>query len=278
MNEGSSRHPTYVGRRIPNGTVGSPTASTVVRWAVPALFALFAIALWHLVVTRFHVPTYLVPSPVLIFADIRDNFRTMATHIGWTALEAALGLIAAIIVGGTLGTLFAVFRRLEQAILPWAVASQAVPIIAIAPLLVLWFGNGLTSKVIMAALGSLFPMLVNTTRGLGSADPLLLELARVYSARGWTIFRKLRLPSALPYITAGMRVAAAFAMIGAIVAELAGSDKGIGYVIMQATYRFDAVRLFSAILLSGVCGLSFFGLVVLLERIALRRHTQWTRN
>ena len=193
-------------------------------------------------------------------------------HGAITFLEAFLGFALALVIGFALGTSFAVFSVLERALLPYAIASQAVPIVAVAPLLILWLGAGLSSKVAMAALICFFPMVVNSTKGLRSVGDQQIALMHIYNATRWQIFWKLRFPASLAYVLSGMKISAALAMIGAIVAEYAGADEGLGYVIMQATYRLDTVQLFAGIFYSALGGWVLFLIVLAVERRFLGRY------
>lgn len=242
------------------------------RIAYPLLFALLVLVGWHVIVTLFEIPVYLLPSPTRIFRVMVSDGDYFISHSVTTLVEAVLGFALAVLAGFLLGTVFALFGFIERMILPYAIASQAVPIVAVAPLFILWLGNSLASKVAMAALICFFPMVVNTSRGLRAVGDQHLALMRVYNATRRQIFWKLRFPSSLPYILSGMRISAALAMIGAIVAEYAGADRGIGYVIMQATYRLDSVQLFAGIFYSALGGLLIFSGVLLTERYFLARY------
>jgi NitT/TauT family transport system permease protein len=239
--------------------------------ALPALFALSAILLWSLAVRVFSIPQYLIPSPGDIWRTMFGTGGYYFSHVLVTLIEAVIGFALAVLIGFATGTLFAMFGWLEQMLLPYAIASQAIPIVAVAPLLVLWLGSGVASKVAMATLLCFFPMVVNTTKGLRAVGPEQLALFRVYNASSLQVFWKLRVPSSLPFVASGMRISAALSMIGAIVAEYAGADRGIGYVIMQATYRVDTAQLFAAILYAALGGLLIFFLSVMLERVCMKR-------
>lgn len=243
------------------------------RWrkAIPAglLFAA-ALVVWEVVVRLFDVPAYILPAPTEIGRELTVEGSSLAVALGWTMLEAVLGFL----VGSSLAFLAAVIfihvPVLERAAFPWAIVLQTVPIVAIAPLLTIWFGFTLAPKVIIAAIICFFPVLVNTARGLRSISGQALELMHVLSASKASIFWRLRLPSSLPYVFAGLRVAATLSVIGAIVAEFTGSDRGIGYVIVQASYRIDTRLMFAGIALSSIGGILFFNLVGWIEKAALR--------
>ena len=242
----------------------------------PALFAIFAIFIWNILKSLFSIPDYLLPSPQAILSSAVADSNYFIYHASITLLEAALGFTFAIFLGFFLGAIFAIFGAVEKMALPYAIASQAIPIVAIAPLFILWFGSGLASKVAMAMVLCFFPMVVNTTKGLRTVTPHHLALMKIYRATRWQTFWKLRFPASLPFVISGMKVSAALAMIGAIVAEYAGADRGIGYVIMQATYRLDTLQLFGGIFYSALGGLLIFGFVLLLDLIFSRYTNQYS--
>ena len=230
------------------------------------------LAVWQAGVSAFHVPEFLFPSPLRIFEQLRADSTYLFDQSLVTLTEAFCGLVFAVTAGFLLGTAFALSATLERMVLPYAIGSQAVPIVATAPLLSLWLGAGMTSKIAMAALICFFPMVVNSTRGLRAMSREQSALMRVFGASDWQTFWKLRFPISLSYLLSGMRASAALAMIGAIVAEYAGADRGLGYVIMQATYRVDTPRLFAGILFSALGGWLLFLVVVLVEYTALKRY------
>ena len=185
-------------------------------------------------------------------------------------LEAILGFLVGSSIAIVTAVVFVHVPIVERAAFPWAIVLQTVPIIAIAPLLTIWFGFTLMPKVVIAAIICFFPVLVNTTRGLRSVSAEAFELMSVLSASKRQILWRLRVPSSLPYVFAGLRIAATLSVIGAIVAEFTGSDRGIGYVIVQASYRLDTRLMFAAIVLSCLGGILFFGFIGWLERRSLR--------
>jgi NitT/TauT family transport system permease protein len=239
---------------------------------LPLTFALLVLVIWQALTSVFRIPEFLLPSPLRILDQVKLDYGDLFNQGFVTLVEALLGLLVAVATGFLLGAAFALSGTLERMVLPYAVASQAIPIIATAPLLILWLGSGMASKVAMAALICFFPMVVNSTRGLRAASNEQLALMRVFGATVWQTFWKLRLPTSLVYVLSGMRVSAALAMIGAIVAEYAGADRGLGYVITQATYRLDTPRLFAGILYSALGGWLLFLAVAFVERVALARY------
>ena len=243
------------------------------RWkgVIPAaILALLALAIWQLVVIAADVPAYIVPSPTEIGRELISRGPSLVADLGWTMLEAVTGFLIGGGVAFVTAVVFVHIRIVERAAFPWAIVLQTIPIVAIAPLLTIWFGYTLVPKVAIAAIICFFPVLVNTTRGLRSVSSQAMELMRVLSARKASIFWRLRLPSSLPYVFAGLRVAATLSVIGAIVAEFTGADRGIGFVIVQASYRIDTRLMFAAITLSSLAGIVFFHLIGWIERAALR--------
>jgi NitT/TauT family transport system permease protein len=190
-----------------------------------------------------------------------------------TFLEAMVGFIVGVSSAFALGAAFVHSRILERSIAPYFVALQAVPIVATAPLLIIWFGNGLLSKVIMAAMICFFPMVINTTVGLKDIPEDALDLMRMLSASRRQIFLKLRLPASLPFIFSGLKISATLSVIGAVVAELAGATQGIGFQIMVSSYRTDTPMLFAAVLFSALTGILFYYAVVAAERL-WQRHSR----
>ena len=253
-----------------------PSASRT-RWAsrlrtlVPAaLLFMLVLVVWQAVVVLFDVPAYIIPSPTEIAGELAVEGPDLAADLGWTMLEAVLGFLVGSSFAIVTAVVFVHVPIVERAAFPWAIVLQTVPIIAIAPLLTIWFGFTLVPKVAIAAIICFFPVLVNTTRGLRSVSTEAFELMSVLSASKRQILWRLRVPSSLPYVFAGLRVAATLSVIGAIVAEFTGSDRGIGYVIVQASYRLDTRLMFAAIVLSCLGGILFFGFIGWLERSALR--------
>ena len=241
------------------------------RGVVPAAFlALLALVIWQLVVVAADVPAYIVPSPTEIGQELVAKGPSLVSDLGWTMLEAVTGFLIGSGVAFATAVVFVHVPIVERAAFPWAIVLQTIPIVAIAPLLTIWFGYTLVPKVAIAAIICFFPVLVNTTRGLRSVSSQAMELMRVLSARKASIFWRLRLPSSLSYVFAGLRVAATLSVIGSIVAEFTGADRGIGFVIVQASYRIDTRLMFAAIALSSLGGIVFFHLIGWIERATLR--------
>jgi NitT/TauT family transport system permease protein len=186
-------------------------------------------------------------------------------HLGITAFESIVGLSLGVAFGVLLAVIFVYSKTVEMSMYPYAIALKSVPIVAIAPLLIVWFGNGLLPKIIIAAIISFFPVVVNTTKGLRSIDAEAYDLFDSLSASRSQLFFKLRVPTSLPYFFAALRISATLAVIGAIVGEFAGSDKGLGFLILISSHRLETVDMFVGILLSSALGLLMFYAMAAIE-------------
>lgn len=238
-------------------------------WLPALLLFAFTLALWQGAVIVFGVPLYVLPTPSAIGQVMWAKGPDLIRHVGWTMIEAVGGFLLGGVVAFSLAVGFVHLRLLERSMYPWAIIIETVPIIAIAPLLTIWFGFGFTPKIMIAAIVCFFPTLVNTTRGLRAVSPQALELMRILSASPWQIFTRLRLPSALPYLFAALKVTSTLSVIGAIVGEFTGADRGIGYVVVSAGYRMDTRLLFAGIAYSSAAGVLFFAVISLIERALL---------
>lgn len=182
------------------------TARQLVDISIPATFFIVACLIWEAIVRALHVPIYILPPPSAIFTEIANEYLSLLRHTGITMLEAIVGFIAANCVAIAVAIMFAHSRILEKGLYPYAIALKTTPIVAIAPLLVLWFGTGILSKIIAAALICFFPVLVNATRGLKEVDEEALDLFESLDASKWQVFRMLRLPHSLPYLFSALKI------------------------------------------------------------------------
>jgi NitT/TauT family transport system permease protein len=235
------------------------------RFVIPLVALIIFLAGWEIAVRRLSVSPLILPPPTAIASIITNQFGSLITHSGITLLESVLGFSLGCVTAFALATLFVFSRVAEQALYPYAIALKAIPLVALAPIVVIWFGTGLFSKVVLASVIAFFPILVNTIDGLKSVEPEALELLTMLSASKWQIFTKLRIYTALPSIFAGMKVASSFAVVGAVVAEFISSDQGIGFVIKSSTYYLETDLTFAAIIVSALIGLIFFWLISFLE-------------
>ena len=222
--------------------------------------------IWELVISITDYPEYLLPRPSIIFGELIANFDSLLYHTGITLFEAVVGFTIANVLSFVIAVIFTHSKTTEAGFHPFVIALQTTPIIAMAPLLVLWFGTDVGSKIAAAALVSFFPTIVNGTKGLKSIDRESLDLFRSLSATRWQIFTKLRLPNALPFLFPALKTSSALSVIGAIVGEFVGANKGIGYVILASTYHLETVQMFTGIIMSAAAGMFFFGIVSVIEK------------
>lgn len=242
------------------------------QFLFPVATAVALVGAWEGFVRLFDMPRYLLPGPSDIAHVIQIRFAGLVADTLITLSEAAVGFLVGSSLAFLVGTAFAHFRRIERSFSPLVVALQAVPLVAVAPLLIVWMGNGFLSKVTMAAMICFFPMVVTTATGLAKVPTEAEELLTVLNASRWQRFLALRLPFSVPYLLAGLKVNASFAIIGAIVSELAGAGRGIGYQILMASYKTDTPMLFAAIFFAAVCGIGFYKLVEGVESLLKERY------
>ena len=219
-------------------------AKAIFRPQVVALAA--AVLLWEAAVRVFQLPVWYLPAPSRIAATVFANFHLILPNAGVTAAETLIGLAVGIAIGMALALGMASSRWMAEALGPLAVVSQAIPFMALAPLLMIWFGFGMTSKVAMAALVIFFSVTAAFYEGLRRADENLIDLARLYGATPWQILFTIRVPAALPHLAAGLKLAAAYAPLGAIAGEWVGSDGGLGIMMTYHTARMQTDMVFAA--------------------------------
>jgi NitT/TauT family transport system permease protein len=228
---------------------------------------LIALAAWFAVARFSSLPAFILPPPELVWDRLLRALAdgSLLRHLAITAQEVLLGLLVGTLAAAALGYAIAHSPRLERALAPYVVASQSVPVVAIAPLLVIWFGPGLLSKTIICALIVFFPILINTVIGLHSVQADLRDLMRSLRATRWQTFRLLELPAALPVFLGGLRIGATLAVIGAVVGELVGADRGLGFLINLGRGQYDTALVFVAVFALVAMALALYGTVVLLE-------------
>jgi len=227
--------------------------------------ALLILVLWELACSSFNLPDFILPAPSNIITVSVTNADILAPHAAVTALEIIAGIILALIIAFPLATIMFAYPSIEQALSPFLVASQAVPVFAIAPLLVVWLGYGIASKVLMAAIIIFFPITVNLLQGFKSCDSDYAVLFQLMEAPFWKTMRLLYWPWALPYFFSGLKVGVSVATIGAVIGEWVGAQKGLGYLMIQANARLKVDLVFAAILWLSIMGLAMWTLVGYLE-------------
>jgi NitT/TauT family transport system permease protein len=235
---------------------------------IPLVFVIF-VALWEWVVRAWNVPNFLVPAPSTVAGALGRGVRTglYLTNFWITLFEALVGFVIAAVAGIVLGAIIAQFRLVERTFYPYLVALQTLPKIAIAPLIIVWFGFGISSKVIIAGTVAFFPVLVNVIVGLKTVDAAKLDLMRSLRASRWQTFRLVTFPNALPFVFAGLDIAIVFSVLGAIVGEFVGSQKGLGNLILQFNFSLDVAGVFAVLIL-----LSVMGVALHLVMQAVQRH------
>lgn len=237
------------------------------NWLI-LLSSFIAIMIWYLVSNLSELPAFILPSPGMVLrrfiTSIEDG--SLIRHSATTLWEVALGLVSGSILATLLGYLLAKSFTLERLLSPYLVASQAIPIVAIAPLMVIWFGPGLFSKVLIAALIVFFPILVNTVVGVRAVPQELRDLMRSLRATRWQTLRFLEIPAALPVFLGGLRIGATLSVIGAVVGEFVGADRGLGFLINVGRGQYDTALVFVAVIALVLMALGLYGCVVLLER------------
>jgi NitT/TauT family transport system permease protein len=243
---------------------------TWLRHATPVAGAFVALlVIWELVTVFAGVPVYVLPSPTQILHAIGEEWQQLLVNAAVTFVEAAAGFLLSIVVGIPLGVAIVYSRMLDRVLYPLLVASQSVPKVALAPIFVVWFGFGLLPKVLIAFSIAFFAIVVNTVVGMKRAPVEMIHLMRSLGASRLQIFLRVRLPVAAPYIFAGIKISATFAVVGAIVGEFIAASSGLGYLQLIANNNFQSPLLFAILVLLSVMGGALYGLVVLLEWIIL---------
>ena len=246
-------------------------ASIAAHWRTVLSFAILLLA-WEILVRLLGVKLYILPPPSTVFVTLWTKWATIRNAAWYTAQPMLIGYGFAVLVGVVLALSFAVSRLVEAIVYPQIVFLQIIPKIAIAPLFMIWFGYGLTSKVLLVFLLSFFPVVVSAVQAFRSMDPDIRDLARVTGASPMRMFFKVQVPHALPTMFTGFKVAAALASTAAVVAEFVSSDRGLGYLLVDYTNRFDTPGVFAAILVLSVMGLTLYAAVEVIERISIPWH------
>lgn len=226
----------------------------------------FFFLLWELGVRLTNTPAFLLPPPSDVVVEVFRAWPKLFPNALQTIGEVAIGYGVSAVIAILLGILISISRTLERALLPLLVATDAIPKIAIAPLLLIWFGTGMTSKIVLVGLVTFFPILITTITGMGSADRSLVTLFRSVGASRWDEIVKLKLPYAVPYVFTGLKVATTLSVIGAVIAEWVSSSAGLGYLIISGITNFQTSLVFASIVLLVVISLTFYNGVSLLGR------------
>ena len=250
----------------------TPTWQKIVA---PLAIGVILLGLWEFAVRAMEIPHYILPGPWLIARTLVADWDTLSQSLWITLQITGLALAGSVVIGGLLSILFTQSKWLELSLLPYAVILQVTPIVAIAPLIIIWVNDTLLSLLICAWIVAFFPILSNTILGLQSADHNLVDLFKLYGASRWQALRYLRLPAALPYFLAGLRISGGLALIGAVVAEFVagsgGTASGLAFRILEAGYQLKIPRMFAALALVSATGIVIFLLLSLVSHLLLRR-------
>jgi len=220
---------------------------------------------WQLIDFVFKIKEVILPNPIEIFNQIIRNFSTLIGHTYITMFEAVFGFIAGSILAILIAVLFVYSSKSKKALYPYAIALKATPLYALAPVLVIWFGNGMPAKIVMSAMVAFFPVLVGAVKGFTAIEPEALDLFRSLSASELQIFSKLRFPNALPYILPSLKIATTLAVVGATIAEFTGASRGIGHLIVNSSYYLETSMMFAGIIFISIAGVLFFYLIEFIE-------------
>lgn len=247
-----------------------PSLRRAARDYAPAALLLVALVVaWEVVVRALDVAPYLVPAPSRIARAFMEVRGTLPGHLRTTTSEAAVGLALSAVLGAACAALLAWSTPLRRAVYPLLVISQNVPLVVIAPLVVVWFGFGMLPKVLVVTLMGFFPIVVATTDGLLHADRELIEMARSYGAGRWQVLRGVLVPSAVPSFFAGLQISAAYAVLGAVIAEWVGASSGLGLFITRSQTAFRVDRVFVAVAVIAALSIASFAAVHLTARLAM---------
>ncbi len=240
---------------------------------VAALFAL-----WQAAVMVFAIPEFVLPSPVSALAHLfvrqPGAFYNWKLQIGTTVSEVVISFAVTAVAGVALAVAISWSRWLRDLIMPFFLFVNSLPIVAVAPIILLWFGYGLATNILIAFLVSFSPVVINAATGLSDIDEDLIDLVRYLHASKWQVFVKIRLPNSLPYIFSGLRICSTMVVVGAIVGEFVASDRGLGYIIVNSQFTMDTPPIFAALIVVSVLGVALFGVVALVERAAMPWHEQ----
>ncbi|WP_051236051.1 ABC transporter permease [Paenibacillus pinihumi] len=241
---------------------GKQLASQIIP---PLVVLLLFVGGWEFIGRLIGIAPYLLPKPSDIFLAARDNIGNLMVSVGTTVMEAVIGFAVSVVLGISLAILLALSKMVERSVYPYAIILQTIPIVAIAPIIVIWFGAGLNAIVIISFLISFFPILSNTLIGLNSTEQNMKNLFYLYNATKFQTIMKLRIPAALPYIVAGLKISCSLSVVGAIVGEyiagIGGGKGGLGYAITIAASRLQTPYLFACGLSAAILGVLFFLLV-----------------
>jgi NitT/TauT family transport system permease protein len=237
------------------------------------LTLLALLALWQLAVMVLKIPAYVLPAPISVFQHLflpqSDATYNWSRHIGATVTEVLLAFVVTAIVGFIIAVILTWSRTVRELTMPALIFMNSLPIIAVAPIIVLWFGYGLGTNVLIGFLVAFFPLVINVSQGLSRVEEDLLDLVGYMNASKWQVFVKIRFPKSLPYLFSGLKICSTMVVVGAIVGEFIASDRGLGYIIINSQYTMNTPPIFAALIVVSAIGVGLFGLVALAERLLM---------
>jgi NitT/TauT family transport system permease protein len=244
----------------------------LIWWIWPTILVLAILGLWQSAVRIFEIPHWKLPAPWAIATELVESRELLFRHTWVTLREILIGFFIALTAGIALASMIAYSQTFQRAIYPLVIASQTIPIIVISPLLLIWVGYGLAPKVIIVGLIAFFPIVVNTADGMRGVDQDMVKLMRTLGASRWQIFIKIQVPTSLPFLFSGMKVAVTASVIGAVVGEWVGANAGLGYLTKMSVPLFQTARSFAAVAILAFMGVVLFAAVSVLERLLLPWH------
>jgi NitT/TauT family transport system permease protein len=247
--------------------VSGNTGRSARSGAIILIVHLAVIVLWEVLVDAFHVPKFILPSPLATLATLAHAKYAWVPNLAVTAIEILGGFSLGAMVGVALAVIFSWSPLISLLLLPLFVTLNMIPKVALGPLFIVWFSYGIVPNILIAFSICFFPILLTTARGLSEVEPDLLDLVKSLRGSRWTLFRKIQLPGALPYVFSGMKVGAILAVAGAIVGEFIASDRGLGYLMIQVQSALDTPAMVMAVVLLTLLGVGLYGLVLGLERL-----------
>ena len=246
----------------------------LVKIGAPLLVGILFLLFWQIAVVAYEMPKYILPGPIEIMKSLITDWKTLLTALLMTLKITLLAFVIAVVLGVAASLLFIQSKWIELSLFPYAVLLQVTPVVAIAPLIIIWVDDTTWALTVCAVIIAIFPIISNTTLGLRSVDPNLLSMFRMYRTSRWQELLRLRIPGALPYFFGGLRISCGLALIGAVVAEFVagtgGAKAGLAYLIMQSGYNLQIPRMFAALVLITLTGIALFGIMVWLSDRALR--------
>lgn len=235
-------------------------------YLLPIITFILVIGIWEAIVFIYKIQEIILPAPHQILNSILSNFNILIYHTSVTSFEAIIGFLAGSFISIVIAVIFIHLPCMKKSFYPYAIILQATPVLALAPLLILWFGNGIMSKIVMAGLVAFFPVLVGAVKGFSSIKDESIDVFNSISATKSQIFFKLRVPSSLKFIFPALKISVTFAVIGATIAEFTGASEGIGHLIITSSYYLDTSLMFSSILMISLVGIALFYFISFLEK------------